>query len=68
MLNKFLVAYDDSEKSKKALELAIEIAKYTNAKIIILTVANTCIETMGIPLNEYLDKIKKHVMRKFPML
>ncbi|MEM0363253.1 MAG: universal stress protein [Sulfolobaceae archaeon] len=59
MLNKFLVAYDDSEKSKKALELAIEIAKYTNAKIIILTVANTCIETMGMPLNEYLDKIKK---------
>ncbi|BDC00094.1 universal stress protein [Saccharolobus caldissimus] len=64
MISKLLVAYDGSEKSKKALNLASEIAKLSNAELIILTVVNTCIETMGPPVNEYLSKLKEEANKK----
>jgi len=64
MISKLLVAYDGSEKSKKALNLASEIAKLSNAELIILTVVNTCIETMGPPVNEYLSKVKEEANKK----
>ena len=37
MLKKILVAYDNGEKAKKAVEEAVEIAKYSKGEICLLT-------------------------------
>ncbi|MCY0858830.1 MAG: universal stress protein [Sulfolobaceae archaeon] len=58
MISKILIAYDGSEPSKKALNLGIELAKQMKAKLLILHVVNTCIESWGIPLNDAINTLK----------
>jgi nucleotide-binding universal stress UspA family protein len=65
MLKKILVAFDDSEPSFHAFDLALELAFQFKAKLILLAVIRLPEPTTSLELEAILDDAKQHYEQAF---